>query len=377
MTLSPAWSLTDKQFLAEFAIPLIQDLYPDFKVPESTVPFSILCYQHSIIDFLHMRFGHIVGDIGFKDILFDLHMLGRWFRYGMPVFRITEDLLASLLLTDPSNVELDEIHAPFPTFKLEIPDNYWVTDAYSPEGMTKRAIKNVWIHNCRTVYAHENNISGTDPIPIETMDQYKQSPMLMIIMEAGGTRLFDRICPPGTMPLGNEIAQCKQLSTWLTNPGTDAPSPFPMERTDQDFRYQKAARRLYVNLCLYVAEQGRGKKVEQYTTKAKKRRLKRKKKKNKPVKDTPRPNIWIIGKEIQLDRELKEAARAWTDAQGGDKAAWRIKKRFTVRGHWRNQACGPGRQERKRIWIQPFWKGPKEGEKLTHVYTDAKKTETT
>jgi hypothetical protein len=39
-----------------------------------------------------------------------------------------------------------------------------------------------------------------------------------------------------------------------------------------------------------------------------------------------------------------------------------------VRGHWRDQPCGPGRAERRRKWIAPFWKGPKEGEKLSHVY---------
>jgi hypothetical protein len=32
--------------------------------------------------------------------------------------------------------------------------------------------------------------------------------------------------------------------------------------------------------------------------------------------------------------------------------------RFMVRGHWRHQPCGIERQERKIIWIRPFFKGP-------------------
>lgn len=32
--------------------------------------------------------------------------------------------------------------------------------------------------------------------------------------------------------------------------------------------------------------------------------------------------------------------------------------RWVVRGHWRWQACGEGRKERKRIWIHDFVKGP-------------------
>jgi hypothetical protein len=34
------------------------------------------------------------------------------------------------------------------------------------------------------------------------------------------------------------------------------------------------------------------------------------------------------------------------------------KVQFLVRGHWREQAHGAARSLRKRIWIEPFWKGP-------------------
>jgi hypothetical protein len=36
------------------------------------------------------------------------------------------------------------------------------------------------------------------------------------------------------------------------------------------------------------------------------------------------------------------------------------KSQFLVRGHPRNQACGPGLSQRKPIWIEPFWKGPED-----------------
>lgn len=34
--------------------------------------------------------------------------------------------------------------------------------------------------------------------------------------------------------------------------------------------------------------------------------------------------------------------------------------RWVVRGHWRWVPCGPGRSERRRVWIAPFVKGPEE-----------------
>ncbi len=48
------------------------------------------------------------------------------------------------------------------------------------------------------------------------------------------------------------------------------------------------------------------------------------------------------------------------------------KVQWLVRGHWRNQACGEARSVRRRIWIQPFWKGPLDAPILVraHVLKD-------
>lgn len=35
-----------------------------------------------------------------------------------------------------------------------------------------------------------------------------------------------------------------------------------------------------------------------------------------------------------------------------------VSVRFLVRGHWRQQACGPQRRMRKPVWVSPFVKGP-------------------
>lgn len=46
----------------------------------------------------------------------------------------------------------------------------------------------------------------------------------------------------------------------------------------------------------------------------------------------------------------------------------RYDKRFWVAGHWRQQACGPGRTLRKPVWISPFLKGPDDVPLSTRVY---------
>jgi hypothetical protein len=45
-----------------------------------------------------------------------------------------------------------------------------------------------------------------------------------------------------------------------------------------------------------------------------------------------------------------------------------LDKRFIVRGHWRNQACGEKHLEHKRIWIQPYYKGPELAEVINKSY---------
>jgi hypothetical protein len=42
--------------------------------------------------------------------------------------------------------------------------------------------------------------------------------------------------------------------------------------------------------------------------------------------------------------------------------------RFIVRGHWRNQACGPGLSERRLVWIKPYYKGPEMADLVNRPY---------
>lgn len=42
------------------------------------------------------------------------------------------------------------------------------------------------------------------------------------------------------------------------------------------------------------------------------------------------------------------------------RAAREYHQRWLVRGHWRQQAHGPGRTQRRATWIDPYIKGPPE-----------------
>lgn len=61
--------------------------------------------------------------------------------------------------------------------------------------------------------------------------------------------------------------------------------------------------------------------------------------------------VFEVGTEVQITKELKELVL--NEGTGGMQLSYRT----LVRGHWRNQAHGPGRMQRTRKWIEPHVRG--------------------
>ena len=73
-------------------------------------------------------------------------------------------------------------------------------------------------------------------------------------------------------------------------------------------------------------------------------------------------------KADELSRRLTELLVEYQPAVEAFEAAWRATSRWMVRGHWRAQACGRGRAERRPTWIAPYWKGPADGTGVAKMY---------
>jgi hypothetical protein len=71
---------------------------------------------------------------------------------------------------------------------------------------------------------------------------------------------------------------------------------------------------------------------------------------------------YLLGKSIKIDRTALGTGRK------GAKGT-KLTVQFRVAGHWRKQPHGPGRKERKLIWIDPFWKGPKDSPIREAIHT--------
>jgi hypothetical protein len=238
-----------------------------------------------------------------------------WVKYHMPVFRPTLELFSALCLTDVSSIVVDDIHFPFDTFFIEVPLD-WKFDS-KVNGIKK----------------------------VETLSFHR------IKIWQNEVWVF-RICFADSMlDFHNKIIFGHSLH-----------DNFNVE-IDGEFNNSSFSHDTIINviigLAIYITEQGKGKRLDSSI-----RKHKSKKSRKIAQKAVPNPIVWVLGENIKIGKEIIEAATAAV----GNRSLWKVKTRFPVMGHWRNQTCGPKHSERRPKWIEPHFKGPKDGERLTHIY---------
>lgn len=121
-------------------------------------------------------------------------------------------------------------------------------------------------------------------------------------------------------------------------------SAFSLEVNNEDERVLHILSRLVLSVCMAMSSPDGALNDENVTRVGKDG--------NKREGDEPACRIYKVGRPVDLD--CRPALYAYL---GGDKRA-PLTVQFLVRGHWRDQACGPGQVLRRTIWIKPYWKGP-------------------
>jgi hypothetical protein len=237
-----------------------------------------------------------------------------WARDGYNVFDLSPDFVAAMLLTDPTEIDLPSQKLPFGGMLFMIPDRF----ATGADGTSYTKIHVVETEDSRIFDAASHPKDG------------EKRPAI-VIYATDGTRLL------------STIAARAELS-W------DTLEELPDDVThDLDKEARTTIQRVVFGALAYATAVDRAI-TERFPA---------------PKKKREQPSIahWTIGRTIQIDPELVRIARS-----GAREIAFRIKSRFIVRGHYRNQAHGPSRSLRTSKWISPFWKGPEEGARLVHTY---------
>ena len=117
---------------------------------------------------------------------------------------------------------------------------------------------------------------------------------------------------------------------------------FLLDFEDIDDRASALIGRLIANTCLAMTDPNNFSSPRRMSNKARERAKRR----SEPVFST-----YVLGKQISIDCRQQVAAYS-----RGERAAPSVQT--LVRGHWKRQAFGPGRKDRRLIHIEPYWRGP-------------------
>lgn len=271
-----------------------------------------------------------------------------WGDIGRPTFVLSHGLAASLLLTDCSGVGVSEVQMPFDAFALKLPhpDPFLVFDGLNGTRDVADTVRvGLWLQP----------LTGADYTDL--VEQTEEDGHMMC-------RVRPDISLVPVLWVSAQGATCDLQRELPITEDTDAEGLLGVKRgavdnwfgvhprTPQDIACSKAMSRLVVNFCLYLSDlRVRG----EWSPASASVNVKRKPKN--------RDRVWRL-RAIKLQPEVIKMAHE----NGSGDPKWKLEARFVVRGHWRNQACGPASSERRRQWIRPHWKGPKEGERLARLY---------
>lgn len=255
-------------------------------------------------------------------------MATRWAEYGFPVLKLSSAQASALVLTEADSEILEKPEAPWRAFFITF-SNPWISDI---EG---GAIKAIRVFRLKSDSAAEEEEMGVEDWFIEVFlerDRYRD-----ISKSKSLYADFELL----TLPDEDVFRRAIHEIQGGTPGGTDF--------SDAQKRVMNLAKRLVVNASIFITGQNR-EGLERVTSLHSKRsamfRRALEKTQGPPVQE------YVIGMPVSVD--FTEVLHEYVSGESGD----RLRKiRWVVRGHFRNQACGPKQSLRKQIYIEPHWKG--------------------
>lgn len=235
---------------------------------------------------------------------------GRWFASGAPRVRLSAAQAAALMLTDlPKDFVDSELRQPWPAFVVELPEGL------VPIGDAANFARRVLVHRVRT--------AGSDCL-------------WWVSVEGTSTALC----------VGRRSLYDMQSEDELYGAGQDGDRNISFlglrfHTHREVFARFAAVAKLVAGIC-YKMQETPPPPVRAHGGGAVRRR----------PGGPPQTTDVTLGFPVKVDFSNLVRGHLLGQIKRLAKVQW------LVRGHWRNQACGAGRLERRRQWIEPFWKGP-------------------
>jgi len=245
-----------------------------------------------------------------------IHAAARWYEQACPVVHLTRpDYTASLASTA---VTTEEPVLPWRAVLVELPDK-----SIPYEGGWVRSI---------LVHRHSTNPDG---LVVWNIFLYPSDVSVPVVWSRG-----------------------QPWSVWTEeDPGSEGGAfddPTTRSRGDEDLndfdnRCLRICRRIVVGVCYAMSSPDDCRPTKSADPRA--RTLNARKGKQ------PTCRVYLLGRPVKIDCRL--AVRQYVE-HGAARGKGPLTLQLLVPGHFRRQAVGPGRRERKWIRIEPYWRGPED-----------------
>lgn len=270
----------------------------------------------------------------------------RWHCLGCPAVTLESNLAASLMATEMSDEFLTTIKPPWDCFAVRLPRDI--------VELGQLEFAHIIVHR---YHRNLDMLKVPDDIPDHLRDMAQRAGEFFHTKSGCLWALF------GVSDQDKPLQRADLLSVLLGKEKLEYLfDDAPQDETSED-RLVHALARLVVGICC-MAENPNA--LRRKSTKKQQHHRWR-------FSKLPLTTEYVLAPDVPVKFDCTEAVGAYL--RGDRKGPPRIQ--YVVRGHWRNQAHGPGRMARKRIWIQPYWKGPEDASRLFREYRFGRKPEGT
>lgn len=241
-----------------------------------------------------------------------MHLIAGCLHNGLPVIEVSHGLASSFMLSKAPASVLMDMKRPFDNFTIKVPNGLLLDNG---GGEIKEIIFGKYI-------TRESRLKTHDSVGFTTLS-------------SSGSGLWN-------LQSNNAIL----LSDDQKNSSLpDVSGVLDFELDTYDGRLLSMIRRLITGVCLYL-EGGNSEHTVKHITGG------------RNIRDNRfgPPEDRIIRLTRPVERVFSEEVREYIAGNGK-----KINLQYMVMGHWRNQACGVGLKDRKRIFIEAHWKGPEAG----------------
>jgi len=251
-----------------------------------------------------------------------------WIKGGEKTFILSKELIEAFLHTDiPMSMKASDFKYPFNTFVIE-----GEVPLYSTNNGTID-VQSILFTDSKIVYETGVTIASPDG---KIHDKLAWDVSISALNNTGPGLGLDHMW----LNLSND----ENIEETYKTPSMTAAGRNAIQRSEAQHTIN-----ILFNTIMYINDETRDVKTTEFHKKRKMKNETGKKRHNKG---------YIYLRPPTSYKSLK------TSAGEGRK----IDTRFIVRGHYRNQVYGKRREQSRRIWIMPFWKGPEMSEMVSKTY---------